>query len=81
MIRQPQRNSRETTSKMMPTARSGRLKFTKMCWPEETQKACQGGRGHPVRDCYPLPHPPSIHMTAQNKCSFPASFAAKDGSK
>lgn len=31
MIRQPQRTTRETVSKMMPTARSGRLKFTKMC--------------------------------------------------
>lgn len=37
MIRQPQRISRETMSRMMPTARSGRLKFTKMCWPEERQ--------------------------------------------
>lgn len=39
IIRQPQRTRRETLSRMMPTARSGRLKFTKMCWPEETQKS------------------------------------------
>lgn len=31
MIRQPQRTTREMISRMMPTARSGRLKFTKMC--------------------------------------------------
>lgn len=31
MIRQPQRTSRERTSRMMPTARSGRSKFAKMC--------------------------------------------------
>lgn len=34
-MRQPQRTSKEKITRMMPTARSGRFKFTKMWWPEE----------------------------------------------
>lgn len=41
MIRQPQRTSRETNSRMTPTATSGRFEFTKMCWPEKaTESPC-----------------------------------------
>lgn len=50
MMRQPQRTSRETISNMIPTARSGRLKLTKMCWPEDAMKAL-------VRETRKLPWP------------------------
>lgn len=39
VIRQPQRTSREANSRMMPTARSGRVEFAKMCWPERTRES------------------------------------------
>lgn len=35
-IRQPQSTNREVTSRITPTTTSGRLEFTKICWPEET---------------------------------------------
>lgn len=89
MIKQPQRTSREIMSKMMPTARSGRWKFTKICWPKKTTKnLVRKARSHhgyrllfiPPDPIFPTNRFLVVSLTygsPKSRQPFSASFAAK----